>query len=122
MDSHVATFRLASLSFNLFTSTVLVNTDEWRSYNHLPETGRIRKALCHTPGQREWARDEEGDGIREVHINTLEGIWTSLRNFLRPFRGVSKWFLNGHVAMFVSVYNFQTICPELIQRMVCPHL
>ena len=31
-----------------------------------------------------WARDDDGDGIREVHCNTLEGLWTGLRNFLRP--------------------------------------
>jgi hypothetical protein len=36
--------------------------------------------------EREWARDDNGDGVREVHCNTLEG----LRNFLRPFRGVNK--------------------------------
>jgi len=46
--------------------------------------------VCHTPGKRVWARDDDGDGIREVHVNTIEGLWTGLRNFLRPFRGVSK--------------------------------
>src|SRR5918911_4786852 len=61
-----------------------VNTDEWQAYDHLPATGRAHATVCHTPGQREWARDDDGDGIREVHDNTLEGIWTGLRNFLRP--------------------------------------
>ena len=27
-----------------------------------------------------------------VHCNTMGGEWTGLRNFLRPFRGVSKWY------------------------------
>ena len=31
----------------------IVNTDEWQAYNHLPETGRIHKTVCHKPGQRE---------------------------------------------------------------------
>ena len=70
----------------------MVNTDEWAGYNHPPEKGRGRAAVCHTRGKREWARDDDGDGA-EVHNNTLEGPWTGLRNFLRPFRGVNKWFL-----------------------------
>src|SRR5207249_1165787 len=45
---------------------VTVNTDEWRAYDHLPATGRDHKAVCHTPGHQEWARDEDGDGVREV--------------------------------------------------------
>ena len=56
-----------------------VNTDEWRGYNHLPAMGRRHATVCHTAG--EWARDDDGDGIREVHDNTLEGLWTGLRNF-----------------------------------------
>ena len=51
--------------------------------------------VCHAAG--EWARDDDGDGIREVHNNTQEGIWTGLRNFLRPFRGVNKVYLHQYV-------------------------
>jgi hypothetical protein len=43
-------------------------------------------------------RDDDGDGIRKVHTNTTEGIWSGLRTFLRVFRGVSKHFLSGYVA------------------------
>jgi hypothetical protein len=43
-------------------------TDEWRSYEGLPRT---HATVCH--GQHEWARDDDGDGIREVHTNTSEG-------------------------------------------------
>ena len=64
---------------------VTVNTDEWRGYNGLPGIGRDRATVCHA--EREWARDDDGDGVREVRVNTLEGLWTGLRNFLRPFRG-----------------------------------
>ena len=67
-----------------------VNTDEWQAYAPLPATGRVHATVCHTPGHREWARDADGDGIREVNENPLEGIWTGLRNFLHPYRGVSK--------------------------------
>ena len=30
------------------------------------------------------AKDADGDGINEVHTNTVEGMWTTVRNFLRP--------------------------------------
>jgi len=28
---------------------------------------------------------DDGDGIRKVHINTTEGMWTGTRYVLRPF-------------------------------------
>ena len=84
-------------------ATVTVNTDEWGGYNGLPGTGRFRSTVCHA--EREWARDDDGDGVREVHVNTLEGLWTGMRNFLRTFRGVSKKYLYQYVAMFEWGYN-----------------
>lgn len=86
-----------------------VNTDEWQAYNHLPETGRTLKQVCHQPGRREWARDDDGDGVREVHCNTMEGIWTGLRNFLRPFRGVNKEHLHHYVAVYDWAYRAKRV-------------
>lgn len=71
-----------------------IYTDEYDSYNGIE---RPRSMVAH--GQKEWARDDDGDGIREVHTNTTEGMWTGLRNFLRPFRGVHKRYLCGYVAV-----------------------
>lgn len=76
----------------------LVNTDEWSGYERLSELGRGHATVCHALG--EGARDDDGDGIREVHDNTLEGLRTGLRNFLRTFRGVSKHYLAQYVAIF----------------------
>jgi hypothetical protein len=45
--------------------------------------------------------------VREVHVNTMEGSWTGLRNFLRPFRRVSKWYLAGYVAIFEWANNLE---------------
>ena len=73
-------------------------TDEWSGYKRLAWDGYGHATVCHV--QKEWARDDDGDGVREVHCNTMEGTWTGLRNFLRPFRGVSKWCLSQYVAMF----------------------
>jgi transposase len=83
----------------------VLNTDEWRAYSRVPELGRGHVTVDHGAG--EWARDDDGDGVREVHINTMEGTWTGLRNFLRPFRGVSKWYLAGYVAIFEWANNLK---------------
>lgn len=80
-----------------------VYTDEWRGYNGLPAIGRNHATVCHAA--HEWARDDDGDGVREVHCNTLEGLWTGLRNFLRPFRGVNKEYLHQYVAIFEWGHN-----------------
>ncbi|WP_118828474.1 transposase [Salinibacter ruber] len=91
-------------------------TDENRSYLWLEseEEARTRHAIDHSEG---WAEDRDGDGSREVHVNTIEGIWTSLRNRLRRFRGVHKDNLSGYVAMFELAFNHDRITPALLQRM-----
>lgn len=91
-------------------------TDENRSYLWLEseEESRTRKAVDHSTA---WADDRDEDGIREVHINTIEGIWTSLRNRLRRFRGVHKDRLSGYVAMFELAFNHDRVTPALLQRM-----
>lgn len=69
-------------------------SDEWQGDNSL---NRRHRMVSH--GEKEWARDDDGDGIREVHSNRIEGLWQTLRNFLRPFRGVHKKSLKYYVAM-----------------------
>ena len=69
----------------------MVYRDEWSGYNQLPHTGRGHATVCHTPGEREWARDDDGDGIREVHDNTLEGLWAALRTAAAVCPSTSKW-------------------------------
>lgn len=91
-------------------------TDDWRAYNHIV---REHATVCHGIG--EWARDDDGDGIREVHTNTIEGLWTDVRNFLRPFKGVSKDFLSGYVAMTEFRRNLKRISPEFVASLVATH-
>ena len=88
------------------------------AYRHLSAAQRPHKTVWHTPGQRCWARDEDGDGIREVHNNTMEGIWTGLRNFLRPFRGVHKKYLDQYVAIFEWGHNFKRASIEVLQALL----
>ena len=79
---------------------------------------RDRQTVCHSTG--EWTRDD-GDGIREVHINTTEGMWTTVRNFLRPFRGVHKQYLSGYLAMCEFKINHKRFSPEFIAALVRLH-
>lgn len=94
----------------------LVYTDEYQSYNDLQ---RVRETVCH--GVHEWARDDDGDGWFETHTNSNEGLWTGLRNFLRPFRGVSKHFLHGYVAIHEFRVNLKAISPTFISALVRFH-
>jgi transposase len=96
----------------------MVYTDEWGGYNRLADADRLHATVCHTPGQREWARDDDGDGVREVHDNTLEGLWAAVRTFLRPFRGVSKWRLGQYVAVFQWVHNLKVATAANLRRML----
>ncbi len=58
----------------IITQTVaqgsLVHTDEYNVYTRLPAWGYRHKTVCH--GRGEYARDEDGDGFCEVHVNTME--------------------------------------------------
>lgn len=94
----------------------LVYTDEYQSYNALK---RIRETVCH--GAKEWARDDDGDGWFETHTNSNEGLWTGLRNFLRPFRGVHKRYLHGYVAVHEFRVNLKAISPTFIASLVHRH-
>lgn len=98
----------------------IVNTDEWRGQGWVGASGRVRQQVNHSPGVREWARDDDRDGIREVHINTMEGLWTGARNFLRPFRGISKWFLSGYLAVFEWAHNRKELTEDFLAMMIIP--
>jgi transposase-like protein len=98
----------------------LVNTDEYNIYGRLTEWGYGHKTVCHAAG--EYARDEDGDGFCEVHVNTMEGIWSLLRSWLRPHRGVSQERLPIYVGFFQFVHNVRrrgkALLPALIQTLL----
>ena len=50
----------------------MIYTDEYSIYARLPVWGYQHKTVCHSRG--EYARDEDGDGFHEVHVNTMEGL------------------------------------------------
>ncbi len=57
----------------------LVHAEECGIYARLPAWGYQHKTVCH--GRGEYARDEDGDGFCEVHVNTIEGFWSLLRSW-----------------------------------------
>jgi transposase len=81
----------------------LVFTDEYDIYARLSEWGYGHKTVCHSAG--EYARDDDGDGFCEVHVNTIEGLWSLLRSWLRPHRGISQEHLPLYLGFFEFVHN-----------------
>ena len=81
----------------------LIYTDEYAIYDRLEQWGYLRKSVCHGAG--EYARDDDGDGFHEVHVNTMEGFWSLLRSWLRPHRGISQEHLPIYLGFFEFVHN-----------------
>jgi transposase-like protein len=94
-----------------------VYTDTHGAYHGLGDAGRDHHAVDHDPKCPQWSRDDDGDGVREVHCNTCEGIWAGLRNFLRPFRGLPKKYLDQYAAVFEWGYNLKAVAGEFVRAL-----
>jgi transposase-like protein len=73
-----------------------VYTDSYNIYNFLQRVGYQHQRVNHSQG--EYARGE-------VHVNTVEGLWSLLRDHLRIHRGVSKLYLPLYVMRFEFLVN-----------------
>lgn len=80
-----------------------VYTDEYNVYRRLVRWGYGHRTIQHNLG--EYARDDDGDGFCEVHVNTIEGVWSLLRSWLRPHRGISQKYLGLYLAFFEFLHN-----------------
>ena len=102
----------------------LVYTDEYNIYNRLVDWGYGHKTVCHSKG--EYARDEDGDGFCEVHVNTQEGIWSLLRSWLRPHRGISQENMPIYLGFFEFMHNIRkrgkAILEDLFRTILAPDL
>ena len=100
----------------------VVYTDEYDIYARLPEWGYAHRTVCHAAG--EFARDEDGDGFCEVHVNTIEGFWSLLRSWLRPHRGISQEKLPLYLGFFEFIQNVRrrgkALLGSLIGLLVAP--
>jgi transposase len=81
----------------------IVSTDEYEIYHRVDEWGYVPRTVC--PAAGEFARDDEGDGFCEVHVNTLEGFWSLLRSWRRPHRGISQDQLPVYLGFVEYVHN-----------------
>src|SRR3954466_3640166 len=94
----------------------LVHTDEDGVYARREGGGYQHKTVCHAQG--EYARDEDGDGFGEVHVNTIEGFWSLLRSWLRPHRGISQEKLPLYLGFFQFVHNARRRGRALLSALV----
>lgn len=102
----------ALLNRHIPVSASIIYTDEWSGYQRIVQQ---HLTVCHST--REWARDADGDGVREVHCNTCEGAGAGLRTFLRLFRGVHKRYLADYVAVYETILNAKRITSTVVQRL-----
>jgi len=93
-----------------------VYSDEYGIYGRLCEWGYEHRTVCHSRG--EYARDEDGDGFHEVHVNTIEGFWSLLRSWLRPHRGLSQEKLSLYLGFFQFVHNARIRGKGLLQPLL----
>ena len=91
-------------------------TDEYDIYARLTQWGYKHKSVCHSSG--EYARDDDGDGFCEVHVNTMEGFWSLLRSWLRPHRGISQEKLPLYLGFFEFIHNVRKRGKALLGSLV----
>ena len=103
MLSDVKQATIGPLIQQTIAKRTVVFTDEYDIYSRLAEWGYDHQSVCH--GKREYARDDDGDGFCEVHVNTLEGFWSLLRSWLRPHRGISQEKLPLYLGFFEFIHN-----------------
>jgi len=120
MLSNVKQVTIKPLIKKIIEAGTLIYTDEYNIYHRLEKWGFLHKTVNH--GSGEYARDEDGDGFHEVHVNTIEGFWSLLRSWLRPHRGISQEKLPTYLAFFEFIHNVRkrgnTVLPALIGLLV----
>ena len=93
-----------------------IYTDDYAINNRLEAWGYAHQVVAH--GKGEYARDDDGDGFHEVHVNTIEGFWSLLRSWLRPHRGISQEKLPLYLAFFEFVHNRRKRGKALLESLV----
>ena len=93
-----------------------VFTDEYDIYARLTQWGYVHGTVCHA--NKEYARDDDGDGFHEIHVNTIEGFWSLLRSWLRPHRGISQERLPLYLGFFEYVHNVRKRGKALLHSLI----
>ncbi len=116
MLSNVQQTTIAPLIKATIVPGSLIYTSEYAIYTPLSKWGYEHKTVCH--GRGEYARDEDGDGFCEVHVNTMEGFWSLLRSWLRPHRGISQEKLPLYLGFFEFVHNAKKRGKDLLSALL----
>lgn len=94
----------------------IIYSDEYSIYDKLTDWNYLHKSVCH--GKDEFARDDDGDGFYEVHVNTIEGFWSLLRSWLRPHRGISQEKLPLYLGFFEFIHNIRKRGKNLLKSLI----
>lgn len=116
MLPHVQQETIKPIIETVVAKSTLIYTDEYDIYARLTAWGYQHKTVCHAQG--EYARDEDGDGFCEVHVNTMEGFWSLLRSWLRPHRRISQEKLPIYLGFFQFVHNMRKRGKALLGALV----
>lgn len=92
-------------------------TDEHTGYNHIV---RAHATVCHSAN--EWARDDDGDGIREVHVNTFEPLRPSREDDFKKDRGKVRFSPVSAVSRTRSIHDDYRIGFALMRCRSCLRL
>jgi transposase-like protein len=115
MVENVQQVTITPLITSMISPGSCIYTDEYDIYARLEQWGYTHQSVCHGTG--EYARDDDGDGFHEVHVNTMEGFWSLLRSWLRPHRGISQENLPLYLAMVrTKSGGDSTVRPEFVIR------
>ncbi len=116
MVSDVKQKTIKPLIESTITPRTRIYTDEYDIYSRLTDWGYDHKTVCHS--KNEFARDDDGDGFHEVHVNTMEGFWSLLRSWLRPHRGISQEKLPLYLGLFEFVHNMKKRGKTLLNSLI----
>jgi transposase-like protein len=116
MLANVRQVTIAPLIRGTIAAGSVVSTDEYDIDSRLQDRGYDHRTVCHAKG--EYARDDDGDGFCETHVNTLEGFWSLLRSWLRPHRGIAQESLPLYLAFFEFVHNARARGKSLLGALI----
>jgi transposase len=74
-----------------------VSTDAYDLDSRLKQWGYAQERICHSRGAS--ARDDDGEGLHAVHVNTMAGVWALLRSLAAP----ASRHLTGPCAAFFGL-------------------
>lgn len=94
---------LANVQQATITLGAGILTDAYDIYARLQAWGYTHKTVSHLSG--EYARDDDGDGFHDVHVHTIEGLWSLLRAWLRSHQSISQEHLPCYLGFFKFVYH-----------------